>query len=78
MVRPKGLYLPASAFYIDPDSSGYEIEVVANSEPPSALLTLGSISGLTALVLLRRRKRSLSPAGRLAAKTAATSVVPSK
>jgi hypothetical protein len=78
VVRPKGLYLPASAFYIDPDSSGYEIEVVANSEPPSALLTLGSISGLTALVLLRRRKRSLSPAGRLAAKTAATSVVPSK
>ena len=74
VVRPKGLYLPASAFYIDPDSSGYEIEVVANSEPPSALLTLGSISGLTALVLLRRRKRKLSPAARLAAKTGAASL----
>ncbi|MGA2117933.1 MAG: hypothetical protein ABSH56_24670 [Bryobacteraceae bacterium] len=71
--RPEATYLPASAFYIDPDSSGYEIEVIANSEPPSALLTLGSISGLTTLVLLRRRKRNLAHA-RLAAETAVASV----
>jgi hypothetical protein len=73
-VGPKASYLPGSSFYIDPNSSGYEVEVVANSEPPSALLTLGSVSGLAALALLRRRKRKLSPAGRLAAKSATASL----
>ena len=73
----KASYLPGSSFYIDPDSSGYEVQVVANSEPPSALLTLGSVSGLAALVLLRRRKRKLPPVARLAAKSAAASSQPS-
>jgi hypothetical protein len=68
-VGPEASYLPGSSFYIDPSPSGYEVEVVANSEPPSALLTLTSISGLAGLVLLRRRKRG--PAARVAAKSVA-------
>ncbi|MGA2146250.1 MAG: hypothetical protein ABSH49_14950 [Bryobacteraceae bacterium] len=68
-VGSQASYLPGSSFYIDPSPSGYEVEVIANSEPPSAMLALGSVSGLAGLVLLRRRKRDQSPAARLAAKS---------
>lgn len=70
-VGTEASFLPGSSFYVDPSPSGYEVEVIANSEPPSALLTLSSISGLTGLVLLRRRRRGLQPATRLAAKSVA-------
>ncbi|MGP8245123.1 MAG: hypothetical protein ACLQVN_11470 [Bryobacteraceae bacterium] len=70
-VGPEASYPPGSSFYIDPSPSGYEVEVVANSEPPSALLLLSSLSGLGGLVLLRRRKRGRPPAAGLAAKSVA-------
>lgn len=55
----------------DPVPSGYQVEVIANSEPPSAVLTLSSLAGVAALVILRRRTRKLAPAGRMAAKSVA-------